>query len=203
MSAYVPESERTTAWWLFNKLFMCRVPYLQTMSAEYIREYGVLASGDPVRDKALGSETITTMLSIAKMIEYFSKGVTVGVVRYEDTKKIYEYISNHLQAWKRELEYSVNADAPVEDLLLMDRFASAVYVHARHQFTQDYADGIIARRLTGGMSVNKNTLFRPKEPPPVETNTTSDDPHQHLPARHSMADVFASRRAITTKPKWR
>lgn len=201
MSAYVPESERTTAWWIWNKLFMCRVPYLQTMSPDYIREYGVLASGDPVRDKALSSEMTTTMLSIAKMIEYYGKGVTVGVVRYEDTKKIYEYISNHLQAWKRELEYSVHADAPVDDLLLMDRFASAVYTHARHQFTQDYADGIIARRLAGGMAVNKNTLFKPKaESVPV---TNPDDPHENLPARQSMADVFASRRAITTKPKWR
>ena len=85
---YIPEDQRDSAWWIWNKKFTCRIPYLQSMSTDYIRQFGVMVSGDPVRDKAIVSETITTMLTIAQMVEYFSKGVTVGVVKYEDTKPV-------------------------------------------------------------------------------------------------------------------
>lgn len=195
MTTYVPENQRDTAWYIWNKLFMCRVPYLQSMSPDYVRHFGVPMSGDPVRDKAIVSEKITTMLTIAQMVEYFSKGVTVGVVKHADTSLIYQYISDHLNAWRQQLEVGLNnRDAPLDDLLAMDRFASAVYVHAKQHFDDEFVEGIIARRMRGAMRVNRTNLFlrRPGDPKPVP----GEEPQAPAkPERNSMAEVFASRRA--------
>jgi hypothetical protein len=46
------------------------------------------------------------------------------------------------------MEKSLNiGNAPLEDLKLMDRFANAVYEHAKYQFTDDTISSIIARRM--------------------------------------------------------
>ena len=200
---YIPENQRDTAWWIWNKKFMCRVPYLQTMSADYIRHFGVMASGDEMRDRALSSEMVTTMLTIQQMIEYFEKGVTVGVVKYDDTKKIYEYISDHLTAWRQQLEYGLNVrDAPLDDLILMDRFASVVYRHARHLFDEKFVEGILARSLMGSMRLNRTTLIKRLEPE-VQATKESDDPHAHLADRNSLTDLFASHRNTTPRQRWK
>lgn len=197
---YVPESQRDTSWWIWNKLFKCRIPYLQTMSPDYIRHFGVPVSGDDGRDKAIVSEQVVTMLTIAQMLEYYSKGVTIGVIRQEDTKLIYEYISNHLQAWKTELESSLNIrGAPVEDLVLMDKFAVAVYRHARHQFTTSFAEGLIAQRMRGGRSYSYRDMIEPPQPKRPEAVRQDEDPHSHLPERTSMADLFSSYRQKASK----
>lgn len=200
---YIPENQRDTSWWIWNKKFMCRVPYLQTMSSDYIRHFGIMVSGDPVRDRAITSEMITTMLSINQMVEYFQKGITVGVVNYADTKKIYEYISDHLTAWRQRLEHGLNVrDAPLDDLVVMDRFAAAVYQHARHLFDEAFVEGILARSMMGSMRLNRTSFTKRLEPTP-EKPKDSEDPHAHLPERNSMSEVFASHRITTPRQRWK
>jgi len=201
---YIPEDQRDTAWWIWKKKFTCRVPYLQSMSTDYIRHFGIMVSGDADRDRAVVSETITTMLSIAEMVEYFEKGVTVGVVKYEDTKLIYEYISNHLQEWRRQLESGLPIrDAPVDDLLAMDRFANAVYRHARHQFDQGFIESIMARQLMGTMRVNRSNfmLNKPGDIPSAPSQE-EQDPAANLPERQSLADIFSANR-VNGRNRWK
>lgn len=198
---YIPEDQRDSAWWIWNKKFTCRIPYLQSMSTDYIRQFGVMVSGDPVRDKAIVSETITTMLSIAQMVEYFSKGVTVGVVKYEDTKHIYELISNHLQQWRQQLEQGLPIrDAPIDDLVTMDRFANAVYRHARHQFDHQFVDSILARTMMGTMRVNRSNfmLNKPGDVKPTAARQ-EEDPVSKLPERQSLAEIFRAGRSGVRK----
>lgn len=197
MTAYVPENQRDTAWYLFNKLFMCRVPLLQSMSPDYIRHFGIPISGDPVRDRAFTSEMHTSMIPISKMVEYFKNGVTVRVAKHEDTKAIYQIISNHLVAWKRELEVGLNnRNAPLEELVLLDKFASAVYPHAIQHMTDDFMTGVVADRMLNGMRVNKNNLFMRKPTDPVTPVNQKEPDEPKKPERESLADVFAQRRAI-------
>jgi hypothetical protein len=81
-------------------------------------------------------------------MEYWDQGVTVGIVNETDTKRIYEFISNHLLAWKQILDTGLNTrGAPLEDLVKLDQFANAVYRHARYQFTQEYVDSVLGRTI--------------------------------------------------------
>ena len=131
MSTWIKESQRTTDWYIFNKLYMCMVKNIDSMSVDYIRMFGHPASGDDQSDRETANELVIRMLSIEQMAEYYKNGVTVQIVNPKDTKDIYERISAHLLAWKEMMRTSFNnRAAPVDDLLLLDKLATVVYSHA-------------------------------------------------------------------------
>ena len=116
--------QKPTSYYIWEPLFRCRVPQLQTTSKEYLRHFGMPTTGNDAYDKDLANQLIDTAIPIAKMVEYFTKGIPVYIVKQADVKTIYEYIENHLLAWKRQLEQGVNiGGAPVDDLIAMDAFA--------------------------------------------------------------------------------
>jgi len=182
---WVPENMCDAAWYIFKKLFMCRVKNIDSMSPEYIRMFGSPDSGDSVIDQETANELVIRMLSINEMVEYFRNGVVVHVVNYSDTKEIYERISNHLNAWKLKIEREFHVrDAPVADLVLLDKFASTVYKHAVTLFDNTYADSILARQTSQLMKFNRqNILKQPDQVNPV----TNEIVH---PERLSMAESF-------------
>ena len=71
-------------------------------------------------------------MTIDEMVEYYRKGVVVGVKLRDDVIKIYQHVTNYLVHWNRILTTQINIlDAPFEDLELMNQFADAVYDHAK------------------------------------------------------------------------
>jgi hypothetical protein len=203
MSVWVPEHQRDTAYYICRSLFQCRVPYIHTVSVDYIKLFGMPASGDPAHDRAMASELTIRMLSIDKMAELYKNGVTVRLVKYTDAKVIYEHISNHLNAWKIHLENGLNIrHAPIDDLVLLDKFAVAVYAHAKYQFTTEMVDSILARRMSTTMRANRNTILRRKEPQVTVINGVEVKEEVKLPERTSMAATFAQY-AQSSRPKWK
>jgi hypothetical protein len=205
MATWVPEKDRTTAWWIFSRLFMCRVTNIQSMSVEYIEKFGMPASGYEQYDKETANELVTRMLSINDMVEYFRNGVTVHVVNFKDTKEIYERISDHLNLWKQKLENSFHVkDAPIDDLLLLDKFANVVYKYAAPQFTTEMVDSLIARRMSSAMKFNRQNILSPlknKVINPIDGTTTEES---KIPERVSMSDSFlASRPNNISNKKWK
>jgi len=199
--AWVPPEERDTRWYLWNELYLCRVPFMQTMSKDYVRIHGVPFTGHAESDQSMHSELVQRMLSINAMTEFFEKGVTVAVVRHEDTAKIYNRISDHLKAWKRELEVALDVrNAPLEDLKLLDRLAAAVYVHAQQHFTEEQLDSLLARRIAGTMRLNRSTLMVPQSNA-RRINAVEEVPYE--PKKHqSMADLLSSHE-LASRPKWK
>ena len=206
---WIPESERDTRWYIFKKLWLCSVPVFESRSIEDIQNFGVPASGDSLYDESMRSERAQRMLSIDAMVEFYKRGVQVAVVNYTDTKLIYERISDHLNAWKTKLEDGWHTrNAPIEDLMLLDKFAMVVYKHARHQFTTEMVDSILARRMSGALRVSRDKIMGdgPKvmviNQDPV-TGEEKREEEEKLPERTSMADVFASHAAIASGgPRW-
>lgn len=187
-----------TASYLFDYLFKCRIPNLQTMSVEYIAFFGMPTTGDQGIDKELADQWITTMINISKMVEYHKQGISIKIAKYEDVKTIYNYISLHLQAWKRQIEDGINlGDAPIDDLIDLDAFANTVYDHAKYQFTRDIADSILARHMSSIVRFNKNNFFKTEAPKETSEdgitriNAEEIDPH---PKRESLADIFKDRK---------
>lgn len=187
--------------WEFK--FLCRIPDLQSRSIEHIKFFGVPSTGDPNIDKDLSQQWITTYITIDDMVEYYKKGVPVKVVNQPDVKKIYDYISAHLNAWKNQISFGLNiGDAPIEDLVDMDRFANIVYEHAKYHFQESTAGSIMANTLSATVRFNQFNFFKPE----VKITTNDDlsrakseevDPY---PKREELADLFKDRK-ITTR-RW-
>jgi hypothetical protein len=145
---------------IWEWLFRVSIPYLQSRTMEDLKRYGVTLTGIQEYDEAVNEEWITTAISIVRMVELYKEGVPIRVLDVKDTKTIYEYISLHIQAWKVRLERGINlGDAPIDDLIDMDQFASVVYAEAKYQFTREYADSFTANHLSGLQRFNANTFF--------------------------------------------
>lgn len=207
---WVPVEERSTRWFIFKHPYLCRVSNIQTMSIEYLQHFGMPSVGDKRHDTETANELISRMLPISEMVKLFNDGVNIRVVNYADTKDIYERITDHLNYWKQNLENGLNTrGAPIEDLILMDTFAVAVYDHAKHQFTTNVVESIIARRMSTTLRVNRDRILTKRvELPPALLNSDGNletvVPDERYPARVSMASAFAATKAsITGSPKWK
>ena len=200
MSTWIKESQRTTDWYIFNKLYMCMVKNIDSMSVDYIRMFGHPASGDDQSDRETANELVIRMLSIEQMAEYYKNGVTVQIVNPKDTKDIYERISAHLLAWKEMMRTSFNnRAAPVDDLLLLDKLATVVYSHAGPLLTTTDVQSLLARRTGGVMSISRENIMKPlNDVGEVETKKV-------VPERVSMAEAFGmSSRPYDDDPtRWR
>lgn len=191
----LPPKPHDTREGIFNQLFKCRIRDIDTMSTDYMREFGVPYSGDLETDMAILKAPVQRYFTINEMVEFFRKGIPFNVIRYEDTAIIYEKISDHLNAWRKEIEFSYDArHAPLQDLIDLDKLASVVYDKARFVFDHEFVE---SRNLRGIDSLFSDVLGIGKifaESTEVKPDESSkDDPHAHLPKRDSLEEIFASR----------
>lgn len=198
------ENKADTAYYIWEYLFRCRVPQLQTTSAEYIRHFGVPTTGIPEYDKNLANQLVDTAIPIVKMVEYFKKGIPVYIIKQSDVKTIYEYIEQHIHAWKNNIQRGIHiGNAPIDDLIVMDQFANKIYEHAKYNFTKEMADSMLLRQMSSVMSVNKSNILKPIEDElkTVTVNAVEDDPNDGYKPRESFADLFKNRKI--GERKWR
>lgn len=205
---WLPENQRDTSWYIFNQKFRCSVPYIDMRSADHIRLFGTPTSGVKEIDLEASRERVETYLSINQMVEYYRRGALVGVKRVADTKVIYERIMDHLNAWKNQLQYGLNnADAPIDDLLLLDQFANAVYAHAKHHFKEEITDSLILRQFANVLPYSREGLIASMEKAQLKKEgkieKLKEIENKEKP-RQSMANFFSVyQHSSTLKPsKW-
>lgn len=203
-AGWVPESQRDTRWYIWNNMYMCRVPFIHTMSADYIRHFGMPATGLDEYDRGMASELVTRMLTINQMVDFYGQGVTVRLCNPADSKDIYDHISNHLNAWRRQLEDGFHMrNAPLEELQVLDRFAHAVYEHAQWHFDSTYVDSLFARNMAGvAGGLSRDSIITKKPEHLVNRDADEKNPTQNRTTRVSMAEIFASR-TVAGKAKWK
>lgn len=149
---------------LNEELFCVRVPYVQSRHPEDIKHFGVRVSGLKEYDKNIKNEWITTMLSITSMLNYYKEFVPMRIVDINDTKIIYDLISEHLHAWKRKLERGINiGDSPIRDLIELDKLANVIYQHAKYQFINEEVSSLLAKAMTTTQTINASNFFKTKE----------------------------------------
>ena len=182
-----PSVNHDTTVEIWEHLYMVRVPSLDATSVQFIKAHGTYITGNKEIDNAAANDWITTYMPIAKMVELYKEGVTIAVVKYDDTKKIYEAIERHLTAWLQQLNHGLNiGNAPIEDLLEMDKFANTVYAHARHIITEEAVKDLFH------MSIHKKFKAIPGRIIPNFDEQPSDKPKQ-AGDRESMAEFLKSR----------
>lgn len=145
---------------IFDTLYRVSVPSRMMQSIEEQRMFGVRAVGDKAVDNALLNERTYTWIPISKMCEYFKDGTTVGVADPADCKKIYDAVNTHLETWAKYINRAIHqTKIPFEELILMDKFATAVYKHARFQTgTSTYAS-IFAEKMNASLHMGPLSMF--------------------------------------------
>lgn len=179
---------------LWEYYYRVRMPYMQTRTVQDIREKGTVVSGIPSYDRDIPNQLVVMMLTISQMADYFKEDVPIRVCSEADVKTIYEDISQHIHAWKARLERGINiGDAPVDDLILLDRFANSIYEHAKYQFTPEMAQSMFAQHLGSVQRINVSNFFnkppakfaaKPGEEDIVRINANPE------PERDSLGEFF-------------
>lgn len=183
---------------IWEALFMASVPFKDTMSDEYVRLFGMPTVGDPAIDRDMHNQPIYTYMTINKMVEYFRSGISVKVQKHSDTKRIYDTISRYINCWKEHLDHGINiGDAPIDDLILLDRFAGVVFEHAVQHFTREYLNSDAIRDLTGGGTWMSRSSF--DKPVVIQEN----DEAQQFQKHQSLAQLFSERIISSGGPRWK
>lgn len=158
MSYYSENIRKDTASPLFDRMFLCRFPQIESIPIDQQKAIGTYSTGDKALDIALmKSEYLTTYINIDKMLDFFRRGVNFYIVNRSDTVKIYELISEHLDAWCQTIDVGLNiGNAPIEDLIDLDRLADLIYDKAKYKYKeknlQDFFDSKLA-------SINRFNAF--------------------------------------------
>lgn len=155
------KTEHDTTEALWDRLFMVKVPQLQATSIEYLKQYGTYITGDKLIDKYNTNAYMTTYLSIEQMVTLFQNNVSIKVVQYEDTKKIYDIIHEHLSVWADHLKHGLNiGDAPIEDLIEMDKFAEVIYPYAKNIANHQEIKSLLHNRVQNRFKFSTNNILQ-------------------------------------------
>ena len=120
---------------IWGTLFKVKVPLVYSMSEDDIRNRGLPSTGDADVDAVMHNQLSITYKTIDAIFELYRNGATVAVVDYDDTRRIYEAIQEHLETWMRFMQYGIHLhQIPFDDLLELDAFANVVYDKAKFVF---------------------------------------------------------------------
>ena len=182
------EAGKDSTFYLWEILFLASVPESATVSIEDYKLRGRPSTGDLELDRMNANALTTTWMNIAKMVEYRSNGVPVRIHSDEDVKTIYEYIQNHLLAWSAKVQRGMNSiDAPLDDLLAMERFAEEIFQHAKWMFGDQSATMDFSRMLSQlGIRTTKHLFAQTRY---VENPNEEDDNPENM-RRNSLTAAF-------------
>ncbi len=146
--AYLPPAQRDTRYGLWYKMYKIRVANIQARSVEDVIENGFYTSGEEDFDHMANWHREVRMVNVVRMATLWIHKANVFLVNEADSKAIYEDISAHLTAWRLHLTGSYNQaeNAPVEDLLHLDQFASQIYEHAKWHFDDNWTSRLLGSR---------------------------------------------------------
>lgn len=117
---------------IFGKRYLARFSDMQTRHPEDIRTFGTRMSGYDDIDKQQRNSEITTWITIATMAHYLRIGVNVSIINRQDSKAIYEAVTDHIRAWRENYSFSLNQTlVPVEDLQALEDLSVKVFPAAR------------------------------------------------------------------------
>jgi hypothetical protein len=124
---------------IFKTLYVVNVKRIDITPIQEIRSYGYRTMDYDTNDKTWMNELVVREIPISTMVEYFSDGVNVRLVKGNDSKAIYVAICDHLSVWNEYLNSRLNhTKAPYKDFKKMGEFADVLYsVAARYGLHDD------------------------------------------------------------------
>lgn len=178
--------------YIFNRRYMCMVNQMDVTSKEYIKLFGTPTTGDSGIDREMANQWITTYKTIAEMAVLFSENKTVRICKTSDCEAIYNSVEYHLKRWAETAKTSLNSNAaPIDDLMALDNFATAIYPHAlRSNETKVLIDNLFVKELDNVFPTFESIFGRSVEEKKPETD---EDGNVKIPQRESYANAFINR----------
>lgn len=137
----------TAAYKLFKYPFRVAIPAGFISSIAENRALGAFTSGNPNLDRIAASELTPITCTIAQMVDFYKRSVTMRFESTADCVRIYEIILEHINDFKAYINAAtyVSRPIPFEDLRDLDDFAGQIFVMAR---------GRIAERTATTLAIN-------------------------------------------------
>lgn len=119
--------------YVFDIKFDCQARLVDLTSDEDLKDFGHYSTGMTMMDQANMTQMVPCLLSIAEIAKHMDRGFDIRWTHPSDVLKMYEYTQNLLIQWAAKIgNKGLNDDAtPIDDLLILDRFASIVYEQAK------------------------------------------------------------------------
>ena len=136
----------TPAYKIFHYPFRIWIPQLYLTSIEENQALGTYTSGNQQVDREASRQKLAITSTIASMVDFYRRGITIEFHSTADCVRIYEIIVQHIESFKDHIASTVfqPADIPWEDLKAMDEFAGEVFLKAR---------GLIAKREESSLAL--------------------------------------------------
>ena len=198
-----PEAQVDTIQGLWKDQYLCQLRHIDTVSQEEIEYFGTPTCGIPEYDRRAMQTLVHRLLTPIQMMEFYKDNKIVRLVNTQDALFIYNHLDLHMKKWRQQIESGVNnRNAPVEDLLIMDQFAKSLYPYASRYFPRGTAEEVqtqFDRTLTGGVITIRREDIVGVEEDITTVNKIDKSAEQRAQQHTSMADVFASRIAASTR----
>lgn len=188
---------------IFTRRYMFKVSQLAFVNPELNKRLGVATTGNKEFDTQLSDLRVVRALTPAQAAMIKNKRFYLALMVPEMALEIYKHLQTHLELWARACsEHALNViKAPFEDLLVLEEFASALFMVARYYFTPEVTS---VSMFSASFDLSKfglsevDTMFKEKDP--TTAAVQNDEPvNDGYPLRESLAPVFFNAMARSTQ----
>lgn len=161
----VAPSDHTPAYKIFHYYFECAIPAAFAME-EKNRLTGTLVYESSQKEEGAAREMCWRQHTVSEMINLKKRGATITLKHPQrDALLIYEMLRDHLNHQRGFALNSLNGiQAPMEDLVAMDDFASVVYRVARNYQRGDMSErNTVKRKIDSLFGSRMRRVEKPKE----------------------------------------
>lgn len=117
---------------IWENLYHVRVPTYATYTDQRLRDIGRPSTGNRRVDEEHLKEPCEVYITIDKIVEHYRIGTPVVFCKNNDLIEIYRIVDAYLRFWAKQIRNGLHhLAAPVDDLLLLDQFASDVMMQSQ------------------------------------------------------------------------
>ena len=150
MATWVPAIERTPLWFVLKKHYRVSVNEMQYRGKEDIKRFGVVTTGIEELDSTVSKRLIHVMITPARMAELHNQDIVISLTSPGDAKEIYNNVQAHIKIWVEHMSHAYTTNnLPLDDLLMLDEFATTLFPHATRYFTDEIVSDL-RNRIFGG-----------------------------------------------------
>jgi hypothetical protein len=148
---------------IFDSMYAypCFVPYITTLDQDEVATYGIRCTGVEELDEHLDTMQVKVYITIDRMIDLYTENHPVRIATQKAAKQVYESLTTYSQHWAGYIKaQSLNqARLPVEDLIIMEDFASRLRPAAIDGMPLEDIQCGLTNMLDGLLSVTQNLVL--------------------------------------------